>query len=225
MTEQITDPTAGNEPAPARAKKPQRYVVGRVEDFPESGRLLVEVNGREIGVFQVDGEFHAVLNRCPHLGGPLCYGQIVSKVSSPAPGIVNLDRSQTLLTCPYHNWEFDIRTGQSYFDPHGLSARPFPIGVEAGTALQSDVQSGIAGMVPGPYQAEKFDVEVEEQYIVLTLKAPSRRRVATAPVPDGPTDVAVPGPATAEPVEPRPTVPQPVTEAGSAPAPVPPAAS
>ncbi|WP_111766399.1 Rieske (2Fe-2S) protein [Nakamurella deserti] len=221
MTEPTT-PAPGTEAA-ARARKPQRYVVGRVEDFPDSGRLLVEVNGREIGVFRVDGEFHAVLNRCPHLGGPLCYGQIVSKVSSPAPGIVTLDRSQTLLTCPFHNWEFDIRTGQSYFDPHNLSARPFPIGVETGTDLEPDLQSGVAGMVPGPYWAEKIDVDVEEQYIVLTLKAPSRRRAATAA--DGPADAAATGPTAAAPVEPRVPRPQAVTEAGSAPAPTRPAAS
>jgi 3-phenylpropionate/trans-cinnamate dioxygenase ferredoxin subunit len=167
----------------ATTKRPQRYVVGRVEDFPETDRLLVEVNGREIGVFRVDGEFFAVLNRCPHLGGPLCYGQVVSKVSSPAPGIVNIDPSQTLLTCPYHNWEFDIRTGQSYVDPDNLHARPFPIGVEVGTDIQSDVESGVVGMIKGPYQAEMIDVDVEEEYIVLSLKAPSRR-LAAKPAPE-----------------------------------------
>lgn len=167
-----------------KTKRPRRYVVGRVEDFPDSGRLLISVNEREIGVFRVDGEFYAVLNRCPHLGGPLCHGQLVNKVSSPAPGIVNLDRSQTLLTCPYHNWEFDIRTGQSYVDPDNLNARPFPVEVEAGKEVRTDLEAGTTGMIEGPYKAETVDVAVEDEYIVLSLKS-QRRRTAQRDEPSG----------------------------------------
>lgn len=168
-----------NQDSQTKTRKPRRYVVGRVDDFPQSDRLLISVNGREIGVFRVEGEFFAVLNRCPHLGGPLCHGQVVNKVSSPAPGIVNLDRSQTLLTCPYHNWEFDIRTGQSYFDPDNLTARPFPIEVESGQEVRDNLDAGTTGMVKGPYQAETLDVAVEDDYIVLSLKSPRRRAAKT----------------------------------------------
>lgn len=164
-----------NSDVQTRTKRPRRYVVCRVEDFPESGRLLVSVNGREVGVFRVDGGYFAMLNRCPHLGGPLCLGQLVNKVSSPAPGVVDLDRSQTLLTCPYHNWEFDIRTGQSYFDPDNLHARAFPIEVEGGAEVQTEIDSGKTGMVKGPYQAEMVDVAVDDDYIVLSFKARARQ--------------------------------------------------
>ena len=51
-----------------------KFVVARTSDIPDGGRIIVEINGRSIGVFNVGGEFHALLNRCPHSGAPLCRG-------------------------------------------------------------------------------------------------------------------------------------------------------
>lgn len=158
----------------ARPKRVQRFVVGRVDDFPADGRLLVEINGRGIGIFRVKNEFFAMLNRCPHLGGPLAKGQIVNEINSTGPGNVTLDTSATIVTCPWHNWEFDIRTGQSYWDPNNLHARPFAIAIETGDAVAEQVDDGSVGRIKGPYKAEMIDVGVESDYIVLSLKAQPR---------------------------------------------------
>ena len=50
-------------------------VVGRLADFPEGSHRVVEVGGREIGVFNVGGRFYGLPNRCPHQAGPLCEGR------------------------------------------------------------------------------------------------------------------------------------------------------
>ena len=50
------------------------HVVSLIDDLPPGGRKVVEVNGRGIVVFNVDGEFFALLNRCPHQGAGLCGG-------------------------------------------------------------------------------------------------------------------------------------------------------
>ncbi|MEA9984185.1 Rieske (2Fe-2S) protein [Subtercola sp. RTI3] len=161
--------------APAKpSKRLQRYVVCRVAEFPATGRLIVEINGRSIGIFNIRGEFFAMLNRCPHLGGPLCVGQVLNEIQSTGPGNMTLNTGQDLLACPWHNWEFDIRTGQSYWDPKNLHARPFGVEVEAGESVSEQVSAGSVGRIAGPYKAETIEVGVEAEYVVLSLKAQPR---------------------------------------------------
>jgi hypothetical protein len=68
----------------------KKFVVARTRDIPEGARVLVTVQGREIGVFNVDGKFHAILNRCPHRGGELCKGDVLGFVHADRPGAVTL---------------------------------------------------------------------------------------------------------------------------------------
>ncbi len=158
------------EPAASAAPGVRRYVVARAADIPEGGRLLVEAGGREIGIYRLQGRFHALLNRCPHLGGPLCKGDVVQHVEAPAPGELRHDPGRLYVTCPWHNWEFDVATGQSYWSARGPRARLFPVGVEAGEAVAAALQSGKAERVPGPYKAETVPVSVEESYLVVALR-------------------------------------------------------
>ena len=133
-----------------------RHVVAPVDDIPPGGRKLVEVNGRAVVVFNLGGEFFALANRCPHAGGPLCAGRIVSLVQSDGPGSYRLARDKEFLRCPWHGWEFDIRTGQSWCDPDSVKARPFAVTVEPGENLAK-----------GPHMAETFPIVVEEDYLVI----------------------------------------------------------
>jgi nitrite reductase/ring-hydroxylating ferredoxin subunit len=149
----------------------RRYVVARTDEIPEGERLIVKVGGREIGIYHVHGAFYALLNRCPHLGGPLCRGQVVTEITAAVPGEIRGNPDKVYVTCPWHNWEFDIRTGQSYWNPQGLRARPFPVGVEGGEALRQAMDNGSAERVSGPYQAETVPVSVESDYVVLSLRA------------------------------------------------------
>jgi nitrite reductase/ring-hydroxylating ferredoxin subunit len=134
----------------------KRQVVARAGDVAPGGCKIVSVGGREIGVFNVGGEYFALANRCPHEGGPLCQGRIVPLVQSDGPGSYRLARDKEFLRCPWHGWEFDIRTGQSWCDPKSTRARQFQVTVEPGEQL-----------VKGPYVAETFPVSVEEEYLVV----------------------------------------------------------
>ncbi len=135
-----------------------RHIVATVEEIPPGGRKIVTVKGREIGVFNLGGEFFALFNRCPHQGASLCRGEIVSRLEAPMPGEYRLTRAGEMLRCPWHCWEFDIRTGQSWCDPESVHARTFPVTVEAGEALAK-----------GSFAAETVDVSVEQNYVVVTL--------------------------------------------------------
>ena len=133
-------------------------VVAKASDIAPGTCKIVSVRGREIGVFNLDGEYFALANRCPHAGGPLCRGNIGALALSDGPGQYRLTREREFLRCPWHGWEFDIRTGQSWCDPKSTRARQFQVTVEAGEKL-----------VKGPYVAETFPVSVEEQYVVVEV--------------------------------------------------------
>ena len=136
----------------------KRQVVARAGDVAPGECKLVNVAGREIGVFNVGGQYFALANRCPHEGGPLCQGRIGPLVTSDGPGTYRLDRDGEFLRCPWHGWEFDIRTGQSWCDPKSTRARQFQVTVEPGETL-----------VKGPYVAETFPVSVEEEYVLVEV--------------------------------------------------------
>jgi nitrite reductase/ring-hydroxylating ferredoxin subunit len=135
-----------------------RHVVAAVGEIADGGRKLVTVEGRNIGVFNVKGEYFALLNRCPHAGAELCRGKVVGFANADEPGEYRLERGGEFLRCPWHGWEFEIRTGQSWFDPKKVRTRAYKTSVEPGSEL-----------VKGPYAAETFSVKVEENYIVIDI--------------------------------------------------------
>ena len=90
----------------------RRAVVGGPADIPPGGRKIVQVAGREIGIFHLDGEYLALLNVCPHRGAPVCTGRLRPSIEMGDPEFV-YSESPEVLKCPWHQWEFDIRTGEA----------------------------------------------------------------------------------------------------------------
>ena len=133
-----------------------KHVVAAVADIPPGQRKLVDVNGRAVVVFNLGGDFFALNNRCPHKGGSLCDGVTSGLIQSSEPGHYQYTRRGEIIRCPWHSWEFDIRTGQSWCDPGKLKARRYQVSVEQGAKL-----------VEGPYKAETFPVSVEGEYVVV----------------------------------------------------------
>lgn len=172
-----------------RAQKITRFVVAKVDDIKPGERLIVDIGGRSIAIFNVRGNYYGMLNRCPHLGGPLGLGDIRANITSTGQGHMELDESTTWLTCPWHNWEFDITNGQSYWNPDRIRARPFAVEVEAGRMVIQEETSGVVGRVKGPYQAETIEVSVEEEYLVVSLQ-PIRPGQQIRPA--GPADRPIP---------------------------------
>lgn len=108
----------------------QRWVVGHASEIPPGGRKLVTVKGRRIGIFNVDGEFHGLLNYCPHYGGALCEGPVTGTALPCDDFRYVYGREGEIVRCAWHGWEFDIRTGVSLVDPR-MRAKHFPVQVEA----------------------------------------------------------------------------------------------
>lgn len=146
-----------------------KYVVASVDEIPPGERKVVEVAGRSIGIFNLGGEFFALRNRCPHQGGPLCEGRRWGALLADVPGAFEYTRAGEILTCPWHGWEFDIRTGQSWCEPKRLRVRRYEVSVESGGAIVADPNAPVAGMVKGPYVAETYPVSIDGQYVVVDV--------------------------------------------------------
>lgn len=68
----------------------------KVSDVPEGQGKVAVLNGKEIALFKREGKIYALLNLCPHRGGPLGEG--------------SLDGDEVI--CPWHAWGFDVKSGQ-----------------------------------------------------------------------------------------------------------------
>jgi nitrite reductase/ring-hydroxylating ferredoxin subunit len=108
--------------------------IGAATEFADGTIRTVGVNGREIGIVRWNGAMYAVNNLCTHQSGPVCSGILSGRLTAASPGGMDLDTSTPILACPWHGWEFDLRTGRALHDAqHRL--RIFPVRVENGRVL------------------------------------------------------------------------------------------
>lgn len=115
-------------------KQKQQFKVCKTADIPEGGRKLVEAGGKEIGVFNVGGEFFALLNYCPHSGGALCKGPVTGTALPTDDFTFVYGRQNELVRCAWHGWEFEIKTGQLLIDPK-IRAKRYEVTVDDGDVV------------------------------------------------------------------------------------------
>ena len=87
-------------------------VASSSEVLPNQGKV-VDVGGQQIAIFNLNGDFSAINNVCPHRGGPLGEGNLAGSV----------------VTCPWHGWQFDVKTGANPVNP-AACVKTFPCKVE-----------------------------------------------------------------------------------------------
>ena len=106
-------------------------VICRVEDIPVLGsRRVARPQGVDVAVFRNDqDQVFALLDRCPHKGGPLSQGIVFGRH----------------VACPLHNWSIGLADGQAVAPDVGCATR-FAIKVENG-AVMLDMQPSIANQL------------------------------------------------------------------------------
>lgn len=134
-----------------------RHVIAPVSELPPGSRKRVEAEGRQIAVFNVRGEYFAINDRCPHEGGSLCTGKLSGLVVAKEPGTYEWTRDGEIIRCPWHGWEFDLRTGRSQCDPKTMRVRLYDVHVEHGAELAQELK------------AEIFSVRIEDDYVVIEI--------------------------------------------------------
>ena len=101
-----------------------------LDDLPEPGDIrMLEVGGHRVGLIRVGDELHAVADRCPHRGAPLCSGGRTVRGIRLDDGEPVRGAERALLRCPWHKWDFDIASGRCVVHPT-LRIRRYRVTVE-----------------------------------------------------------------------------------------------
>lgn len=113
------------------------HLVCKSEELPDGEVRIVELDGREIGVFRRGGDTYAYLNVCPHQGGPACEGLRIPQVEDviDARGFFvgqRFDECDQHIVCPWHGYEFHLATGRHVRDPN-VALKSFPVLIRDGS--------------------------------------------------------------------------------------------
>ena len=124
--------TAPGEPSAGRQRRP--YAVCKAEALAPGERLIADLNGHSVGVFNIAGRFFALHNRCPHAGGALCLGPLTGTTLPTDQRAYVYGMEGRILRCAWHGWEFEVESGRCLADPK-MKARTYPVSVEAGDVV------------------------------------------------------------------------------------------
>ncbi|MBE7465081.1 MAG: Rieske (2Fe-2S) protein [Planctomycetes bacterium] len=109
--------------------------VAKVSELPPGQSKIITVGRREVGVYNVGGQYRAVLNICPHELAPVCKGKVVGTRVPSKPNEYKWGRDGEILQCPWHGWEFDLKDGKSLHEPHKCHLKTYEIQVEQETVF------------------------------------------------------------------------------------------
>ena len=88
--------------------------VAETKDVPPGTAMDVDLEGRSVALFNVDGRFYAIDGTCTHRGGPLSEGEL----------------DGTVVTCPWHGARFDVTTGEVLGPPAARGVGRYDVRVE-----------------------------------------------------------------------------------------------
>ena len=96
--------------------------VAKTEDVAPGQGKMVEVSGKKIALFKVEGTYYAIDDTCTHQGGPLSEGELSGKK----------------VTCPWHGAVFDVTTGEVLGPPAPTGVSRYNVRV-SGANIEVDV--------------------------------------------------------------------------------------
>ena len=115
-------------------QKNKKHSVCKASDLKPGERLLVEISGLTIGVFNVEGTFYALHDRCPHVGGALCHGPLTGTTLPSIEREYVYANEGRILRCAWHGWEFEVESGTCLSDAK-IKARTYNVSLENGDVI------------------------------------------------------------------------------------------
>lgn len=111
------------------------HVICRADELSPGGRKIVDIDGKSVGVLNVDGRYHALLNNCPHHGAPLCLGVVKGTMADTPVHEYSYEQQNEWITCPWHGYEFRLETGRALVKTERGRVRVYPVRVEDGDVV------------------------------------------------------------------------------------------
>ncbi len=99
---------------------PDYITVAKIVDLKPGQAKIILAGGQQIALFNVGGNFYATSNVCLHMAGPLGEG----------------DLSDQVVSCPYHGWQYDVKTGVSETNP-SVKVKTYEVKTEGSSILIS----------------------------------------------------------------------------------------
>ena len=90
--------------------------VADLSDLAPGNAMEVDVEGKSVALFNIEGTVYALDNLCMHKGGPLGEGELENDV----------------ITCPWHSWQYNVKTGENVMQP-GVKMATYPVRIEGGS--------------------------------------------------------------------------------------------
>jgi nitrite reductase (NADH) small subunit len=96
----------------------ERVVVCAADELAPGDMVPARLDGTPIVVVRTpDGELHGLVDRCVHQGARLSGGRLLPGTDGDQVGEYRLSEDDAVLKCPWHGYEYDVRSGCALFDP------------------------------------------------------------------------------------------------------------
>ncbi|SEH64210.1 nitrite reductase (NADH) small subunit [Halopenitus malekzadehii] len=104
--------------------------TAQTEEIPEGRGIAIDVDGIEIAIFNADGEFYAISNRCSHQSAPMCKAgeEKINAEHTWTKTRGRVDAEDCSVTCPWHLWKWDLESGKN--EASGQRIATFDVTVE-----------------------------------------------------------------------------------------------
>jgi nitrite reductase/ring-hydroxylating ferredoxin subunit len=109
--------------------------VAALSDLEEAVPLAVRVGRREVVLVRWRDEVFALRNVCPHQSQPLTEGRARAQIKGGgAPGEFRIVEDEPVIFCPWHYYEYELRTGNCPIDP-AIRVRTYPVQIDGSRVL------------------------------------------------------------------------------------------
>ena len=120
--------------------------LGPIDSFTPGEFKLIKVGRREIGIIRLaDDRIFAVANHCPHRGAPICHGAVGGTLLPSHPDTLVYGMEDEVVRCPWHGYEFGLRTGECLFTGRSMRLRTYDVELRDGRLNLLGVPPGDAG--------------------------------------------------------------------------------
>jgi 3-phenylpropionate/trans-cinnamate dioxygenase ferredoxin subunit len=114
----------------SKEKSEQRHVLCKHGEIEPGEMRGVKAGRRSLALVRLeDGSYRAIIDTCPHEGATLSKGKLEKMWVSEEVGRYESSEEQAVVVCPWHNFEYDVDTGQAYA-PKNLRVKAYEVEVE-----------------------------------------------------------------------------------------------